>query len=62
MLAVGHSLCLCRGDEHWAVHGKGLGTMLWVEPLVSIPFMASALGALMGGGALPFGVEGVWKM
>lgn len=40
--------------------GKGLGTMLWVEPLISIP--VKAFGALMGGGALPFGVEGVKKM
>lgn len=56
-LAAGHSLCLGGRGER----GKGLGVMLWVEPLVSIPFKASALGALMGWGALPFGVEGVKK-
>ena len=60
-LAVGHSFCLCGRGEHWAGHGKGLAAMLWVEPLVSVPSKASALGALIGGGALPFGVEGVKK-
>lgn len=50
------------GEMSTGLCGNGLGTMLWVEPLISIPFKASALGALMGRGVVPSGLERVKKM
>lgn len=61
LAAVGHSLCLYRRWALGCAWEMVESDALARDPHFQ-PFKVSALGALMGGRALPFGVEGIKVM